>query len=365
MAKKKTTTQEQIQDFLTDKKHEKHHYNNLEEEYYKISSGSMYLDMAMEGGLPPGVHRFTGHTEGGKTSCALAFAKSFQERFDNSMVIYIRAEGRLTPEHIARSGVDTRADKWFILDTNVFETAFEFIRKLVFNNDEKKKYFFIVDSVDALNRIADIDKPFTEADQVAGGALISSVFLKKMVLPIMKTNHIVILTSQVRIEVSTNQGRGGPKKKEAGGNAVKHYSSHILEFQERYEGKDVIWENPNAETVDARGEPIGHHCKVKFRKSVNEKSNASVRYPIKYGRTGGKSVWLEREVVEMMDLWGFYEKNGSWFTIDPELVKEAKEKNIDCPEKIQGINQLLTKLEENEVLLRFFRDKVNQEIGAI
>lgn len=362
MAKKIVSTEEQIENFLSDPKHAKNHYNHLKEEWYQIPSGSLYLDAAMEGGLPPGVHRFTGVTEGGKTSCALAFAKNFQEMFENSMVVYIRAEGRLTPKHLKRSGINTDPKRFFILDTNVFETAFEFIRKLVFENDEKKKYFFIVDSVDALGREDDMKKAFGDSDQVAGGALISSVFLKKMVLPIMKTNHVVILTSQVRVEVSPNAGRGGPKKKEAGGNAVKHYSSHILEFCERFESKDVIWENPNPETIDLRGEPIGHICKIKFRKSVNEKSGASVRYPIKYGRTNGKSVWVEREVIELMGLWGFCEKAGSWYKFDEEILKDAEKAGIDCPKSVQGLDKLTSLIESNEDLMNLIKDKILEEI---
>ena len=75
---------------------------------------------------------------------------------------------------------------------------------LVKENEDDKKYMFIVDSVDALCRQNDYEKPFEDSEQVAGGALITSVFLKKMVLPIIKLNHMMILTSQVRVEVATN-----------------------------------------------------------------------------------------------------------------------------------------------------------------
>ena len=122
-----------------------------------------------------------------------------------------------------RAGIDISEDKFFKFDCNVFEKVFELVRLLVANNHENKKYLFIIDSVDALCRLNDYDKPFVESEQVAGGALITSVFLKKMVLPIMKLNHMMILTSQVRVEVATNPyaARGGPRMKQAGGNAIK------------------------------------------------------------------------------------------------------------------------------------------------
>ena len=128
----------------------------------------------------------------------MAFAKNFQNHFDkNGMIIYIKSEGRFSQEMIERSGINTDPEKFFVFECNIFEKVFELIRELVFNNEHDKKYMFIIDSVDALCRVGDIDKPFAESEQVAGGALITSVFLKKMVLPITKMGHTMILTSQV------------------------------------------------------------------------------------------------------------------------------------------------------------------------
>ena len=277
------------------------------------------------------------------------------------MVIIIKSEGRLSQEMLKRSGVDTDPEKFFVLDCNIFEKVFEFIRDLVFNNEDGKKYMFIVDSVDALCRINDIDKPFAESEQVAGGALVTSVFLKKMVLPITKMGHMMILTSQVRIEIpsSAYAARGGPKIKQAGGNAIKHYANFILEFEERY-NNDIMWENPSASKLDDKGNPIGHYCKIRFRKSINEKTGAQVRYPIRYGRTGGNSIWLEKEIIDMMYLWGFIEKKGAWISFDEELLKELEGKNLECPEKIQGDNKLLELLESNGKLKKFFYNTIDK-----
>tara|TARA_B000000557_G_C20811961_1_gene460611 strand:+ start:3411 stop:4502 length:1092 start_codon:yes stop_codon:yes gene_type:complete len=357
-----TTTQEQIDQFLNAKENKKFHFNHHEEINYKIPSGSLNLDLALDGGLPSGVHRFTGINEGGKTSCALMFARNFQKMFPkDGMVVYIRSEGRLSPETIARAGIDTSKEKLFVFDCNVFEKVFELIRMLVNDNKENKKFFFIVDSVDALCRENDYDKPFADSEQVAGGALITSVFLKKMVLPIMKSNHTMILTSQVRIEVSSNPyaSRGGPKTKQAGGNAVKHYANYILEFEERY-STDIVWENPSASRIEDKGNPIGHICKIKFRKSINEKTNASVRYPIRYGMKDGKSVWIEREILDMLKIWGLIEQKGAWINFDQTLLDQAKKDKIEIPEKIQGEQKLVTLIEEDlkaqNFLLGFIQD---------
>jgi RecA/RadA recombinase len=262
---------------------------------------------------------------------------------------------------LKRTGIDTDPNKLFIFDCNIFEKVFELVRDLVFNNEDGKKFMFIIDSVDALCRMNDMDKPFSESEQVAGGALVTSVFLKKMVLPITKMGHMMILTSQVRIEIPSNAyaARGGPKVKQAGGNAIKHYANFILEFEERY-NNDIMWENPSASKLDDKGNPIGHYCKARFRKSINEKTGAQVRYPIRYGRTNGNSIWLEKEIIDMLYLWGYIEKKGAWISFDEDTLSELKKKKIDCPEKVQGDQKLLELLESNLKLKDHFYYIINK-----
>ena len=96
--------EDQIQAYLEQNKGD--HYNFEEDRVYSVSSGSLLLDIELGGGIKPGVVRATGVTEGGKTSCALAFARNFQ-KMETSMVIYVKAEGRLSDVLIERMGIDT------------------------------------------------------------------------------------------------------------------------------------------------------------------------------------------------------------------------------------------------------------------
>ena len=128
MAKKKANNgpaispQQQIQAYL--EQHKGDHYNFEEERTYSVSSGSLLLDIEMGGGIKPGVIRASGVTEGGKASCGLSFAKNFQ-KMDNSMVVYFKAEGRLSDDLIKRSGIDTDELKWKVIKCNVYETVID------------------------------------------------------------------------------------------------------------------------------------------------------------------------------------------------------------------------------------------------
>ena len=357
--KKKTDTlgispQQQIQAYL--EQHKGDHYNFEEERTYTVSSGSLLLDIEMGGGIKPGIIRASGVAEGGKTSCALSFARNFQ-KMDNAMVIYIKAEGRLSSDMVERSGVDTNEEKWFVYKCNVYESVIDFMRQMVKDNPSNTRYMFIIDCMDALVPRGDLEKSADEAIKVAGGALLSSDFLKRMALGLGVRGHICYMVSQVRTKVSINPyEKTDPKLTNAsGGNAMLHYSDWILEFQPRY-GKDLITTQPNG-----KGDQLGHWCKVIFRKSSNEKTGTEVRYPIKYRALSGESIWVQKEVADMMLAWDMAKAKGAWVTISDELIEEVKkETNLEFKKQHQGMDNFGKYFEENpeigKHLFHKFRD---------
>ena len=364
MKKKKSKTatgaspSEQIQAYLEQNKGD--HYNFEEERTYTVSSGSLLLDIEMGGGIKPGVIRASGVAEGGKTSCALAFARNFQ-KMDNSMVIYIKSEGRLSGEMIERSGVDTNDEKWFVYKCNVYESVIDFMRQMVKDNPTDTRYMFIIDCMDALVPRGDLEKGADEAIKVAGGSLLSSDFLKRMALGLGTRGHICYMISQVRTKVSINPyEKSDPRLTNAsGGNAMLHYSDWILEFQPRW-NKDLITTEPNG-----KGEQLGHWCKVIFRKSMNEKTGIEVRYPIRYRSQSGKGIWVEYEVVDMMLQWDMAKKSGAWVSLSKEVIEEVKEgTGLELKQQHQGIDNLRKYFEENKEIGKFlfykFRDTLKK-----
>ncbi len=336
------------------KEHKKEHYNFVERHDYKVSTGSLKFDMVLNGGFGPGIQRFYGVNEGGKTSCALQVAASFQKQVPNSFVVYIKAEGRLSDTMIKRSGIDTSKSKWLVLSTNEFECTFRFIKEMIENNTEDTRFCFIIDSVDSLTLEVDRQKPLTDPQKVAGGALMCSVFMRQMSAPIDAYGHMLILISQVRSLVDT-KGYGGPTTSPSGGNALKHYANEALEFRSRYES-DYIYENPTAASRAAKGNRIGHFCKVLFLKDMNEKTGTEISYPIKYGRTDGQSVWKEYEILKLLESWKMFDRKGPWISLSEDTIKLVKDKNLGLDENSKwcGENKFLEFFEQNPNVTNFF-----------
>ena len=253
-------------------------------------TGSLNMDVFFDGGFHPGVFRLTGEPESGKTSFALNCARLFQLNIKNSFVVYINAEGRFTPEKIAQSGINIDADKFYRMDCNIADVVYEFMKTLITENEDGKRYLFIIDSVDALQRLSDSDKAMTECEKVAGGALINSTMGKKMSLPLHKNGHCAFILSQVRVDLSTASSYTGPQDKPSGGKALNHYASVVAVIKNKFVN-DYIWENANAKTAADRGKAIGHFATFKFIKTRNEKTLESVIVPIKHGRLNGASHW--------------------------------------------------------------------------
>lgn len=346
-------------DFLKSNKTD--HYNFEDSVNYKVSTGSLNLDMYTSGGLGPGLHRFVGFTEGGKTSAALEVMRNFLQTVPNSKGFYIKAEGRLSPEMQKRSGVKFvfDSDEWeagtcFVFESNIYETVVDAMRKLVMFNDEKNKYMFIVDSVDGLIAKNDLDKSFEESMKVAGGAVIAANLMKKISIALTKRGHMAIFISQVRSDIKLDPYTSAPIRQTSatGGNALLHFSNFIFEFEARFEG-DVILKDPSIKKSDPIKNPIiGHHCKIYIKKSPNEKSKNRITYPIKYGRSNGRSVWVEKEIVEMLLSWELVVRSGPWYSVSDDLAKIAKAAGVDIPERFQGENAIFEFIEANEILCK-------------
>jgi RecA/RadA recombinase len=364
MSKEETITSSALlSNFL--KANKEDHYNFEEEIDYKVSSGSLQFDLQLGGGFGPGLHRFVGMNEGGKTSSALEVMKNFLISLPESKGLYIKAEGRLSPEMRERSGVKFvfKAEDWvagtcFVFESNIYETVVNLMRELVTKNPEKVKYYFLLDSVDGLVLKNDSDKSFEDSAKVAGGAVVAATFMKKMSIALAKRGHMAVFISQVRADIKLDPYSKAPVRQTSatGGNALLHFANWIIEFEPRYKS-DIILQNASIKQLDLKKNPaIGHFAKVTVKKSPNEKTNLTITYPIRYGRKNGNSIWIEKEVVDLLYAWEFVEKKGSWLAFTEEflgMLQEAGFEESEVPLKVQGENNLFSLIEENKRLCNF------------
>ncbi len=164
----------------------------------------------------------------------------------------------------------------------------------------------------------------------------------------------MIVLSQTRHKMSVGGMATAGGTTQSGGKALNFYSSVIAEIKPLWTNL-YIWENPSGASIDAKGKRIGHYCSLKFTKTRNEKSGQVLDMPIKYGERGG-SIWTEYEVMDLCLQFEFVKKKAAgWFEFDQELVDEFDDS--DFKPKHQGINNLISYLEENKKLTSFLVEK--------
>lgn len=357
--------QEQLASFLN--KNQEDHLNFLEAfEDYKISSSSLLMDMATNGGLGAGLHRLCGIAEGGKSSLALEYIRNFLAFFGNrARAIYIKAEGRLSTEMQKRCGLKFvwKANEWadntvFVFECNVFEVILNMMSDLTKNNPNDYKYIFFIDSLDGVILKKDSEKELEGDSKVAGVPKLFKQFAQKIANAFSKRGHMLLIASQrsatIRIDPYAPVER---KQVEAsGGSAIEHFTNFVFEMQAK-NSDDYILEDPNSKFDPIKNKYIGHVVRVKVKKSVNEKTGTIIKYPVKYGVIGRTSVWQEREIADLVLAFEYGRRNGAWINFTPEFCNEMKEKSFDFPEKIQGLENLYMHFESNPDQVKYLFNK--------
>ena len=327
----------------------------------QISTGSLLMDVAMEGGPRGGVYRLCGISGGGKTSFALSCMKDFLNKNIGRphRAIYFKAEGRLSENVKKRSGVKFTDDitQWqdgecFVYSGNIADVITHQILMMMENNPSNTGYFFLIDSVTMLRAKVDQDKRIGEQGKVASVASVINDFLKQTGLYYTTYSHFLFLIDQVRAKPKINQyEKTAPTltPDASGSNSATHSSDAILEFLNKRKDDLIIGKD---------GKTIGHNARVCFKKSDNEEDGTIVEYPIKHKQIGGNSVWNSREVAEAALAWGALQKRGAWINLNKELFEEVIKIKPEWPEQIQGLDNLYSLMEDPDNIDVFnFLDK--------
>lgn len=329
-------------------------YDDLHVSHELVSTGSVIFDIFLDGGFRSGTSRFIGEPEHGKTANALQWAKNWLETIDNGFVFYVNSEGRLTKELIEKSGIDTDPSKFQIWTHNVFEDIAEVISQLIYDEEDSKRYFFVIDSLDAVITRDDFNKKMGESKTVAGGARLSSFFLKKVGVRIFAKGHHLMLLSQTRMSMHS-MGVGQTSTTTSGGKAVEFFSSLTGEIKKIYGGARgmLIFEDRN----DSKSKPIGHYFTIKFKKTYHERTHEVIGIPIKYGH----GVWHEQECLDLCMAYQYLTRAGAgWYEFSDEMIEIVKNAGETLPKKIQGEQKVIDFLENNpkitEIILNHIKE---------
>ena len=91
-----------------------------------------------------------------------------------------------------------------------------------------------------------------------------------------------------------------------------------------------------------------------------------MRYPIRYGRVGGKSIWVEYEVVDMMLAWDMAKKSGAWVTVSEQIIEEVlKETGLELKQQHQGMDNLRKYFEENKEIGKYLFKKFREALKKV
>src|SRR6266498_5606776 len=98
------------------KENKEFHFNNLEEISFKVSTGSLILDVATKG-INPSLLRLCGANNEGKSPAALELMRNYLKTVPNSRGLFVLAEGRLSEENRERCGLE------FVTDAELWKTG--------------------------------------------------------------------------------------------------------------------------------------------------------------------------------------------------------------------------------------------------
>lgn len=357
-----------LRDILNDKDAKGSIYNSIVPSNKLISSGSLLLDAAIKVKSGMVLRLVAKQAEAGKTSQSLAYAENYMKVMEKSKTIFVKAEGRLSPEMVRRTGMKFvhSVDEWeygsvFVLSCNVFETVARVVLDTIKNGYENGEHIcVIIDSMDGLILKADLEKGFDGNPKVAGVPLLTKLLFRQLALPVNHYDALLMVTGQYAAEIKLDPYAPNVPRQasSSGGSSIGHQSDYVLEFQPRY-GGDLILEKDKEKPDLVNNKILGVWAKVAIRKSANDVTGVTVQYPVKKGVVG-QAHWRSKEVADIMLAYQMLTKGGAWFSFDSEILQEAKSAGVELPEKIQGLNGVYSLIEDNEQIFNFFYQKVKQ-----
>jgi len=363
--KPQRTSSDALKSLMLDKTLSGDIYNSVVAENKPISTGSLILDSVVKIRSGQVVRLVAKQAESGKTSFSFVLAENYMKEMEKSKTIFIKAEGRLSLEMKQRVGLKfvNSVDEWeygtvFVLSCNVFETVAKIILDVIKTaHDVGEHICIILDSLDGLILKGDLEKGFEGNTKVAGVPLLTKMLFKHLALPISHYDALLLVTGQYAAEIKIDPYAPNVPRQasSSGGSSIGHQADYVFEFQPRY-GGDQILENAK-EKPSLTNKVLGLWATVALRKSANDHTGITVKYPVKKGVVGC-AVWKSYEIADLIVQYEMVSTKGSWFTFAADIVEKAKLEEIDVKEKVQGMTQLFEYLEQDEKVRNFFEREI-------
>ena len=363
--KEQRTASDALKSLMSDKELAADIYNSIVPDSKIVSTGSLILDSVVRVRSGQVVRLVGKGAELGKTSSAFVLAENFMNVMPKSKTIFVKAEGRLSNEMKKRVGLNfvDSVDEWtygtvFVLSCNVFETVAKIILDVIKTAHAAGEHICIIlDSLDGLILKNDLEKGFEGNAKVAGVPLLTKLLFRHLALPIAHYDALLLVTGQYAADIKLDPYAPNIPRQasSSGGSSIGHQSDYVFEFQPRYNG-DQILENEN-EKPSITNRPLGVWASLIIRKSANDNSGISVKYPVKKGVVGC-AVWRSYEIADLLIQYEMVSKSGSWLTVAGDVVEKAKLQGIELREKVQGMKKLFEYIEEDEAARKFFEEEI-------
>lgn len=289
-----------------------------------ISSGSLYLDMALGGGYARGrLIEIRGYESSGKTTLALTACREAQKETGKA-VVYIDKENAIDMDYVEALGVDISPDKFLLTQPGTAEECLEIIREVIKSKDVCA---VVMDSVAAM-----FPKCYLEADvgdaKMGVLARLMSAWLPGFVGDVKANNLLLIFINQFREKIGIAYGNPTTTP---GGKALGFYTSQVLEVTK-------------AGVIGDKGEETANHVKVKVCKNKVAPPLRKAEFDIRFG----EGIDRASEVLQVAIDHKIIEKAGSFYKYQGTNIgqgaERARESLLDNPELLEQIEEEISKV---------------------
>lgn len=294
--------------------------------YDRIPTGSLGLDIATGGGYPVGrIIQLKGWESTGKTTICLHALAETQKKFPDKAMAFIDTEYSFDKTYAESLGVDV--DNLIVSQPDHGEEAFDTIKTLVKTGECS---IIVLDSL--ASALPEAIMEAEAGDSIIGlHARLVSGELPKLAGACEKTKTTFFITNQLRNKI----GGYGSNEVESGGNALKFYSSMILD-----QSRSISKQNAG---TDDQGDIISNPHKTRVVKNKTAPPFREAHYDIRFG----EGIDIYGEILDYAVALELVKKSGSWYSHEDMKLGQGRGSVRDLLKDNEGLAQeLLTEIKK-------------------